>query len=87
MSTSIQELAETVAELTVPGKGILAADESDGTIAKRFKEVEVVSTAETRRDLPGACSIATSSTSHADLPTAHGARRRAQHQLSFRWAG
>ena len=50
MSTSIQELAETVAELTVPGKGILAADESDGTIAKRFKEMEVVSTAETRRD-------------------------------------
>ncbi len=50
MSTSTQELAETVAGLTVPGKGILAADESDGTITKRFKEVEVVSTAETRRD-------------------------------------
>ena len=50
MSTSTQELAETVAGLTVPGKGILAADESDGTIAKRFKEVEVVSTAKTQRD-------------------------------------
>lgn len=50
MSISIQELEKTVAELTAPGKGILAADESDGTIAKRFKGVNVASTEETRRD-------------------------------------
>jgi len=50
MSISTPELAKTVAELTAPGKGILAADESDGTIAKRFKGVNVASTEETRRD-------------------------------------
>jgi fructose-bisphosphate aldolase, class I len=36
-------------ELVVPGKGILAVDESVGTIEKRFKDVGVTSTAETRR--------------------------------------
>ena len=50
MSRSTQELIKTVAELTAPGKGILAADESDGTIAKRFKEVNVTSTEEARRE-------------------------------------
>lgn len=50
MSISIQEMEKTVAELTAPGKGILAADESDGTIAKRFKVVNVACTEETRRD-------------------------------------
>ena len=39
-----------MAELTAPGKGILAADESSGTIEKRFKALNVPSTAETRRD-------------------------------------
>uniref|UniRef100_A0A2X0QUV6 fructose-bisphosphate aldolase n=1 Tax=Candidatus Nitrotoga fabula TaxID=2182327 RepID=A0A2X0QUV6_9PROT len=50
MSISIQEMEKTVAELTAPGKGILAADESDGTIAKRFKGVNVACTEETQRD-------------------------------------
>lgn len=50
MSISTQALAKTVAELMAPGKGILAADESDGTIAKRLKGVNVASTEETRRD-------------------------------------
>lgn len=50
MSISIQELAKTVAELTAPGKGILAADESAGTIEKRLKAVNVASTEEARRD-------------------------------------
>lgn len=50
MSIALQELEKTVAELTVPGKGILAADESDGTIEKRFKAVNTVSTEESRRD-------------------------------------
>ena len=50
MSRSTQQLVKTIAGLTAPGKGVLAADESDGTIAKRFKEVNVTSTEETRRD-------------------------------------
>ena len=50
MSTFTQELAKTVAEITAPGKGILAADESSGTIEKRFKAVDVTSTDEARRD-------------------------------------
>ena len=44
------EMEKTVAELTAPGKGILAADESGGTIEKRFKTISVTSTEETRRD-------------------------------------
>jgi fructose-bisphosphate aldolase class I len=50
MSISTQELAMTVVELTAPGKGILAADESAGTIEKRLKTVDVVSTEQARRD-------------------------------------
>jgi fructose-bisphosphate aldolase class I len=42
-------LAQTARELVEPGKGILAADESDGTIKKRFDTIEVESTEETRR--------------------------------------
>lgn len=40
----------TAIELVAPGKGILAADESGPTIAKRFKAVGLESTAEARRD-------------------------------------
>ena len=50
MSIFTQELANTVAELTAPGKGILAADESVGTIEKRLKAVNVANTEEARRD-------------------------------------
>lgn len=50
MSISVQELEKTVAELTAPGKGILAADESSGTIEKRFKAENVACTEEARRD-------------------------------------
>jgi len=50
MSISTQGLAKTVAALTALGKGILAADESVGTIEKRFKAVNVASTEEARRD-------------------------------------
>ena len=42
-------LEQTARELVAPGKGILAADESDGTIKKRFDSIEVESTEETRR--------------------------------------
>jgi fructose-bisphosphate aldolase class I len=41
---------ETIARaLVAPGKGILAADESDGTIKKRFDSIDVESTEENRR--------------------------------------
>ena len=43
------ELISTIAKLTAPGKGILAADESTPTITKRFKAVGIESTDETRR--------------------------------------
>ena len=41
---------ETVAQaLVAPGKGILAADESDGTIKKRFDSIDVESSEDNRR--------------------------------------
>ena len=43
------ELRATATALVAPGKGILAADESSGTIAKRFASIEVESTEEQRR--------------------------------------
>jgi fructose-bisphosphate aldolase class I len=42
-------LAKTARALVAPGKGILAADESDGTIKKRFDSIDVESTEESRR--------------------------------------
>lgn len=45
-----EALAATAAALVAPGKGILAADESSGTIRKRFDAIGVSSTADTRRD-------------------------------------
>lgn len=45
-----EELNATVRELVQPGKGILAADESHATIAKRFKAVGVESSEEKRRE-------------------------------------
>ena len=44
-----QELQATIRDLVQKGKGILAADESEPTIAKRFKAVDVESTEENRR--------------------------------------
>ncbi|HLY95289.1 MAG TPA: class I fructose-bisphosphate aldolase [Gaiellaceae bacterium] len=43
------ELHETARALVAEGKGILAADESDGTIKKRFDSIGVESTEESRR--------------------------------------
>ena len=43
------ELAATATALVAPGKGILAADESSGTIEKRFRSIQVESTEEHRR--------------------------------------
>jgi fructose-bisphosphate aldolase class I len=45
----MNELYETARRLVAEGKGILAADESDGTIKKRFDSISVESTVETRR--------------------------------------
>jgi fructose-bisphosphate aldolase, class I len=45
----VEELATTAREMVAPGKGILAADESTGTIEKRFKSIGVESTADNRR--------------------------------------
>jgi fructose-bisphosphate aldolase class I len=46
----IATLAATAQALVAPGRGILAADESSGTIKKRFDSISVDSTEETRRD-------------------------------------
>jgi fructose-bisphosphate aldolase, class I len=45
----MQDLAETANALVAEGKGILAADESDGTIKKRFDSIGVESTEDNRR--------------------------------------
>ncbi|HEY4348843.1 MAG TPA: class I fructose-bisphosphate aldolase, partial [Gaiellaceae bacterium] len=45
----MSDLATTAEALVAPGKGILAADESEGTIAKRLAAVGVESTERTRR--------------------------------------
>jgi fructose-bisphosphate aldolase, class I len=43
------ELYETARTILADNKGVLAADESTGTIAKRFDSIGVQSTEETRR--------------------------------------
>jgi fructose-bisphosphate aldolase, class I len=45
----LAELASTARAIVAPGKGILAADESSGTIKKRFDKIGVESTEENRR--------------------------------------
>ncbi|MEM7424481.1 MAG: class I fructose-bisphosphate aldolase [Pseudomonadota bacterium] len=47
MSETLNQIAEAMVS---PGKGILAADESTGTIKKRFDSIGVESTADRRRD-------------------------------------
>ncbi len=43
------DLRQTAKDLVAPGKGVLAADESTGTIKKRFDSIQVESTEQTRR--------------------------------------
>src|SRR5262245_55638168 len=50
---STDNLEATVQALLAPGKGILAADETVGTISKRFEAQGINSTEETRRELWG----------------------------------
>jgi fructose-bisphosphate aldolase, class I len=45
----VQQLESTAREVVAEGKGILAADESDGTIKKRFDSIGVESTEDNRR--------------------------------------
>jgi fructose-bisphosphate aldolase, class I len=45
----VRELARTAQALVAPNKGILAADESTGTIKKRFDSIGIESTEESRR--------------------------------------
>ncbi|MGQ0570124.1 MAG: class I fructose-bisphosphate aldolase [Armatimonadota bacterium] len=47
---SRNELSEIARKLVAPGKGILAADESSGTIKRRFASIGVESTEQHRRD-------------------------------------
>ena len=46
---NVSELEATARAIVAPGKGILAADESTGTIKKRFDKIGVESTEENRR--------------------------------------
>src|ERR1700741_1513144 len=47
---TLAELHKIAEAMTAPGKGILAADESSGTIKKRFDAIGVESTDDNRRD-------------------------------------
>src|SRR3982075_1286080 len=47
---NLADLNKVALAMVTPGKGILAADESTGTIKKRFDAINVASTEETRRD-------------------------------------
>src|SRR5512144_1323258 len=47
---NLNELNNVAQAMVAPGKGILAADESTGTIKKRFDAIKVESTEDTRRD-------------------------------------
>ena len=47
---NLTDLNKVALAMVAPGKGILAADESSGTIKKRFDAIKVESTEESRRD-------------------------------------
>ena len=47
---NLSELNRVATAMVAPGRGILAADESTGTIKKRFDAIGVESTADNRRD-------------------------------------
>jgi fructose-bisphosphate aldolase class I len=49
VSSFREELIKTAREIAAPGKGILAADESTGTIGSRFQGINVENTEENRR--------------------------------------
>jgi fructose-bisphosphate aldolase class I len=45
-----EELSNTMEQMLQDGKGILAADESNSTIGKRFESIGVENTQQNRRD-------------------------------------
>ncbi|SDR26074.1 fructose-bisphosphate aldolase [Rhizobiales bacterium GAS113] len=47
---NLDQLTKVAQSMVVPGKGILAADESSGTIQKRFDAINVQNTEDNRRD-------------------------------------
>jgi fructose-bisphosphate aldolase class I len=47
---NLSDLNKVAQAMVAPGKGLLAADESGGTIKKRFDAIKVESTEDTRRD-------------------------------------
>ena len=47
---NLDALNKVAVAMAAPGKGILAADESSGTIKKRFDAINLASTADSRRD-------------------------------------
>ena len=47
---NLADLNKVALAMVTSGKGVLAADESSGTIKKRFDAIHVESTEETRRD-------------------------------------
>ena len=47
---NLAELNKIANSMTAPGRGILAADESSGTIKRRFDSIDVESTEDSRRD-------------------------------------
>jgi fructose-bisphosphate aldolase class I len=47
---NLADLNKVTLAMVAPGKGLLAADESSGTIKRRFEDIDVVSTEESRRD-------------------------------------
>jgi fructose-bisphosphate aldolase class I len=49
MTTFAAELVENAAKIASTGRGILAADESTGTIGKRFADISVENSEENRR--------------------------------------
>ena len=47
---NLADLNKVAQAMTAPGKGILAADESTGTIKKRFDAINTECTEDNRRD-------------------------------------
>src|SRR5712691_12427256 len=50
VAMNLAQLNKVAEAMVAPGRGILAADESSGTIKKRFDSIGVDSTPDTRRD-------------------------------------
>ena len=81
----VRQLANTAKALVAPGKGILAADESGGTIKRRFDSINAESIEENRRNYremlsfaptaPPSTSAASSSTTRPSARTVPMARR------------